>query len=140
MPRDKYGATVTDNATRVYVAGSSTDLQKARTLIESLRAAGFKVYDWTKSFEEYPPRNPVDYARDDIRAIQDADVLVWYANPPSYGAHYEAGYASALGIPVVCYGFPDDERIFCHLHQSVSSFPALLEWIARNRARRHQWA
>lgn len=109
----------------VYVAGSSAQLDRVKSVMVQLRALGHKVtHDWPSLVEAVGTANPPDaelnqrraWATEDLDGVYEADVL-WLlmpANEPSFGAGVEFGYALARGLPIVVSG--------CH---SASIFTAL---------------
>lgn len=117
---------------KVYLATSSIDLAEVDHLMNQLRLEGFEVFDWPAGFREVPHRKPASYALEDLAAIKACDVLVWAWLTPSqssFGAHFEAGYAAALGKPVIIYvpqGEPSMERIFASLFLSQQNFEGLV--------------
>jgi hypothetical protein len=89
--------------TRVYVAGSSLQLERVKAAMTALRTAGHTVtHDWVAAVEAAGSAHPVDatedqktaWARDDLRGIVEAEVF-WLLMPSqmSFGATFELGYA-----------------------------------------------
>lgn len=105
---------------KVYVAGGSTEVQRAATIIAALRASGVHVtYDWTP--DVLRRGDPADGYRTErtepeavlaIRGALDAD-LVWFLVPHrgSSGGGFEVGAAWHAGRLVVCSG-PSLTRFF----------------------------
>ncbi len=108
--------------TRVYVAGSSAQLERVKSAMAALREIGHTVtHAWPELVEEVGEANPLDatdaarrmWAADDLRGVYDADVL-WLLMPSEggFGAAVELGYALAHGIPVVVSGGDVKRSIF----------------------------
>ncbi len=98
----------------VYVAASSKELGRAKTVMSMLRNAGHTVtHDWPAIIEARGMANPVDatederwdWAIDDLAGVAKADVL-WLLVPAENGAgaFVELGYALARKKPVICSG------------------------------------
>jgi nucleoside 2-deoxyribosyltransferase len=109
---------------KVYVAGSSAELERCEAAIARLERAGVHVTStWPIVVRDAGAGNPRDASRDrrrllsvsDLGQVRDAD-LVWVLVPPldcpTRGAWLEAGYAHGLGKLVV---FSGDtlQSIFC---------------------------
>ena len=100
---------------RVYVAGSSNELTRAKAAIALVRAAGHEVTsDWPPVIEKQGEANPRDvtivlragWADMATRGITLADV-VWLLAPEvgmARGAFFEFGFAFAQGKPVIVSG------------------------------------
>jgi hypothetical protein len=99
---------------KVYVAGSSKQLDRVKHWMDKLQAAGHTVtHDWPSLIEAVGSANPPDATRDecwdwaidDLKGVRDAEVL-WFLVPETEGAGawVELGYALARQIPVVCSG------------------------------------
>jgi hypothetical protein len=93
---------------KIYVAGSSRELERAEAAIAACRALGHKItVDWPAAMRANPadhelsPADQEHYARLDIRGVLEAD-LVWLLIPdranPSAGAWFEAGVAHAAAM------------------------------------------
>lgn len=95
---------------RVYVASPFSCAPEARAAMAALRAEGFEIsHDWTSAADEYPDDNAPPHvaerhARDDMRGVRAADVVLLLTSPKAAGrgCWLECGAALALGIPVVC--------------------------------------
>lgn len=105
-------------APRIYVAGSSAQPERAAAAIAAVRAAGGEItHDWTVDVLNpaigpqnwtAPRESALDWATKDMEAIGRSDaVLVLMPGPearPSFGAGWECGFATALGVPIVASG------------------------------------
>ena len=90
---------------KVYVAGSSAELDRCERVISALRAGGCTItFDWAAQMREFAARGLCDAALDDhearrcaeadLNAIVDADVVLLLApEQPTRGAWVEFGYA-----------------------------------------------
>lgn len=95
---------------RVYVAGSSADLDFVRFVMAELESAGLTVvHDWVKIIEDRGEANPrvskaeaFKYAQADLDGVAAADivVLVTPLSGHTIGAWWECGYADKAGIPI----------------------------------------
>lgn len=97
-------------ALRVYIAGSSAELERAEAAMALARNAGLVVtYDWTTDIRRaresghatdatLPAHEQARAARADLDGVGTCDVL-WLLVPacPSVGAWFEAGNARGLG-------------------------------------------
>lgn len=101
---------------KVYVAGSSAELDRAERAIADLEARGVAVTStWPRSVTNVGESNPAHASRSDrarwaitcLHEVREAD-LVWMLVPsrahPTRGAWLEAGYALARGKVVVFSG------------------------------------
>lgn len=101
---------------KVYVAGSSREMARARSAMERLRALDIEVTStWIESIERAGDANPRQALKDDRRAwsrecldgVAAADVL-WLLAPalgaPTCGAWVELGYAVATDKTVIASG------------------------------------
>ena len=90
----------------IYVAGASTEIQRAAGWIAKLTQEGFRVtYDWTKAVgefgsygEELRDHERRMYARSDLRGVTEANIF-WLLAPvgaTTVGAWIEMGFALAL--------------------------------------------
>jgi nucleoside 2-deoxyribosyltransferase len=119
---------------KVYLAGKWEERDKCKYLMNKLIEAGFEITcDWTNHVnppegEEYKLSG---YAYADIKGVQDADCLIFYAVfPHNYrGAFVEMGAALGLGKPVYVIGHGIDGCIFLY-HNHVMKFDKLSEVIA----------
>lgn len=94
---------------RIYVAGSSKDIEKIREIIQQLWDAGHEItHDWTINFEhlqdivkgedkEQARKVSQVSASHDRQGVLDADFLIWcVSSNSSHGAPWEAGLFSGL--------------------------------------------
>jgi hypothetical protein len=93
---------------RVYVAASSSQIDRAKDAMRTLAEAGHEVTsDWTRMIEDRGEANPADasfeerrdWAAEDVRGVAVCDVL-WLLMPsdrPSFGAGVEFGFALGDG-------------------------------------------
>lgn len=93
---------------KVYVAGSSGEIERAEKWMAALRAAGFEVTStWPETIRKVGSANPMTATREqramwsaqDLSEVSDAEVF-WLLLPegkPSEGACVEFGYAVMLG-------------------------------------------
>lgn len=99
---------------RVYVAGSSDQLDRVEAAMDALAEKGHVVvHDWCAAVRQVGEANPPDaslyarlrWARDDLAGVDSAQVL-WVLMPSKegFGAGVELGYAIAKGIPIVVSG------------------------------------
>ncbi len=110
---------------RVYVAGSSRELDRVRLAMDKLRFAGVAItHDWTDSVLEVGSANPegatqadrAQWAWEDLRGVKDADILwVLWPDYVSAGACVELGYAFALNKRVIISGGSPGQSIFTSL-------------------------
>lgn len=122
---------------KVYVAGSSADLSRARRAAEVLVRHGIEVPStWWEQIEKYGEGNPTDLdvritcAGQDCAQVDAADVL-WLLVPEtgySHGAFFEFGRALTLEKRVVCSG-ATKRSIFCSLAIECATDGQALEWI-----------
>lgn len=97
---------------RIYVAGSSVELERAERVMDALRLECFEItHDWTKDVRANTAAARTDadltdheakaFASTDLRAIERAHLLLFLApTTPTRGAWVELGYALALaGAP-----------------------------------------
>lgn len=105
----------------IYVAGSSSELDRAEDAMLALERAGHTIsHDWVADVRRVGSANPPDssrkerllWARGDLSGVERADVF-WLLMPASggFGAGVELGYAIANSIPIVVSG-PYDRSIF----------------------------
>lgn len=103
---------------KVYVAGSSSELDRVRAVMAALREAGHEItHDWT---EDVLAAREAGHASDatvddahadkcaarDLRGIREADAFILLRREPaSFGASFEAGYALAVATGVDATGF-----------------------------------
>lgn len=108
---------------RIYVAGASSQLYRAKAAIKLVRQLGYEVtVDWPESIEAYGILS--DYkarlgsATEDWDGVRAADV-VWFLAPednyPSTGAWVELGMAIQAGKRVIASGACVDACIFTSL-------------------------
>lgn len=113
---------------RVYVAGSSAELQRAKQAMMSLRQFGHTVtHDWVTSVQLVGSANPTGathydrlcWSQDDLDGIERADVF-WLLYPcsPSFGAGVELGFAYSQRKHLVVSGAHLLTSVFTALAQS----------------------
>lgn len=112
----------------IYIAGSSKEIDRAKAAARALEKEFPKnevviTHRWWNVIDKRGAANPADaefhermiWAHDDLRGVEDADV-VWLLMPPpeseTIGAYWEAGYADALGIDLVISGPMLERTIF----------------------------
>lgn len=93
---------------KVYVAGSSAEMERAEKQMAALRVAGIEVTStWPEVIKKVGAANPMDASREDramwaatdLAEVASSDVF-WLLLPngaPSAGAFTELGYAVMLG-------------------------------------------
>jgi nucleoside 2-deoxyribosyltransferase len=93
---------------KVYVAAPFKCKDEAKKALTAITEAGFGVT--ARWIYEHPEQNKGDYstfrkeAQDDLMDITRSDVLVLLNLTLSEGKAFEAGFAIAMGIPVVVVG------------------------------------
>jgi hypothetical protein len=99
---------------RIYVAGASSEIERARRVIAALRAEGHEItFDWTVDFEANETLLDVQrgaYADADFQGVSMANrVVLLIPAPPNLtqGAWWEGGVADALEIPIIASGRPE---------------------------------
>jgi hypothetical protein len=127
---------------KVYVAGSSAELERCEAAIALLEASGVHVTStWPIVVRDHGGGNPRDASRDrrrlfsvaDLGQVREAD-LVWVLVPPldcpTRGAWLEAGYAHGLGKLVV---FSGDtlQSIFCATGNEFADDASAFEFVQR---------
>lgn len=128
---------------KIYVAGSSDQLERVEDMMNTLETLGFTItHDWTTSVRLVGKANPPDaslyarlkWGRDDLAGVSDADVLVLLMPlEGGFGAAVELGYAIAKGIPVYAAGvcsrsiFTAFGQCFDHDDQLVDYFKEQLK-------------
>lgn len=126
---------------RVYVAGASSESDRARRAVERLRAAGLEVTcTWLDVVASVGDANPTDVSAAqrrswsvvDLAEVVRADVL-WFLVPPASiqtrGAWVELGHAYAHNKQIVCSGPDTAQSIFCALGAEFSSDSEALGFI-----------
>ncbi len=146
--------------TKVYVAGASAEIERARTMISLLEAAGIHVTStWPSIIDSVGDANPRDASRDDRRRlssicleqVREADLL-WFLVPPkdrpSSGAWVETGCAIDRGKLVIASGdtkqsiFPslaieldDDHAALALIRKLADSQDEVVEQVKRDAER-----
>lgn len=101
---------------KIYIAGSSNELERAETAISVANGAGMVVtFDWTRLVREVGDANPKaatqsqkqHWAWNDLEGVKLAD-LFWLLTPKTHsvGAWVEMGFAIAQNIPVIASPMP----------------------------------
>lgn len=111
----------------VYVAASSSDLERAERWTKALNALGIQTTNtWIEEVKQHGGGNPNGasetdrkrWANQDLKGVEDADIL-WCLLPSpgtfSHGAFFELGFAYAQGRQVVTSGQLDPHSIFLSL-------------------------
>lgn len=90
---------------RVYVAGPSSDLYRARDVMRRLRVRGATItHDWVADIERLGGRLPGDHderrrcAEADLQGVATADYVVLLEGAPSRGRDTERGAALVLAL------------------------------------------
>jgi len=112
---------------RVYVAGSSDEIERAERNIAVLRALSTPAHPievvstWPSLIKAVGAANPADASTADRKAWSLADVaeleratILWLLAPTvgaGRGAYFELGYALALGMTIIASG-PTTQSIF----------------------------
>jgi nucleoside 2-deoxyribosyltransferase len=121
---------------KIYVAGASSEIERAEAMIVRLRAAGIEVTcTWTENIRKVGHGNPADASHDQRRKRSEQDLvevaraqILWFLlpRPPNatFGAWVELGFAFARGKRILLSGqhnnifvglgnmFADDEEAF----------------------------
>lgn len=85
---------------RYYLSTRKDRAEHALILVNALQTAGWeRTFDWSES-QDFSPDNYAETAAMEIRAVQEADVLVVLL-PGGYGTHVEIGAALVLGKRVI---------------------------------------
>ena len=133
----------------VYVAGASSELDKAEHYVNRLRSRGVSIsYDWPAAMRAEPKSDAElsdlerhRYGSDDLLGVRLAQV-VWLLAPVvgSRGCWVELGYALALNRHVIVSG-DDGRSIFTALaarrfdtHAAAEAYILDLEFAARDGA------
>lgn len=94
---------------RIYVASAVANHKVARALKQELRDAGHEItHDWTGSdhifsieLDSSDDREAkCRAARDDIRGVRTADLVIYLAHERCFGANIELGMALAYGVHI----------------------------------------
>src|SRR5437879_13345187 len=111
---------------RFYVSTRKDRLDQGASLLDALKANGWKqTITWT----DQDPHNPTGYAdiaQAELAGVREADVLIVLL-PGGFGTHVEIGAALALEKPVILHS-PDEKtledpyRCPFHYHPSVRLF------------------
>lgn len=135
---------------KIYVAGSSNELERARRWIRELRATGWTITgDWPEVIAAVGDANPRDaseaerwrWSYDDLEAVNRADV-VWLLAPAvgtGRGAYCEVGYALACGKHVISSG-DTRQSIFLAQTKEYATDEAAFGALREARERLRQWA
>ena len=114
---------------RIYIAGSSDELDRASKWIEMLRVSGLDVtHDWPAMVRDVGEGNPKGATSEDrrgwatscVEAVRDANLL-WLLMPikTSFGAFSELGIAIERQTPIVVSGPLLHRSIFTDLADRV---------------------
>lgn len=125
---------------RIYIAGSSTEMERVAEFMSACRALGYLVtLDWVEIvLRNGGVANPKDVAINaarewserDLAAIAEADVFVMLApldGAPARGAFVELGFAVARAKATLVVRSPSCHSIFQSMaeHQASTDFEAL---------------
>ncbi len=132
----------------VYVAGSSSELERAERVIGALRDGGVEItHDWTRGVRDARERGIVDdaslspgeayaAAREDHDAVRRSDAFLLLApTTPTRGAWVELGLALA-SVPgaVVVSGAASGDSIFTRLADRIfHTDDAAVAWLTEGR-------
>lgn len=107
---------------RVYVAGASKELDRARVAMDVIRERGMEVTStWVEKIREagranegLSPRVAFEAALGCFREVSAADALLILVKPDgaSVGAYVEVGIALAQGKPIVVSDVKSDRSVF----------------------------
>ena len=130
--------------TRVYVIGSSAELERAERVIASLRERGAEVVgDWTASVRAARAaghasdatvgrEDAMRAARANRHAIEWADVVIALVpEMPSTGYGYDLAIAHASMVDVIRSGEPRsiyDHVVTCAVESDEAAIDAAMEW------------
>lgn len=115
---------------RVYVCGSSKEIERAESVIATLRALGAEVtHDWPARMRALGPEADLTRSvllaelRTDLAGVRSAHALLFLEpTTQSTGAWAELGYAAGLGtVEIVCCG-PKAPSPWVHAFMPVRSF------------------
>jgi nucleoside 2-deoxyribosyltransferase len=107
---------MTKRAERIYIAASSSELDRVKRARGVLQRLGFDVRaDWVEQVEQHGgDGNPREAPRDELRAmaesdvaaVRDCDAVLWLLprDHKSEGAAFEVGAAYACGVPIFVAG------------------------------------
>lgn len=128
------------NGVRIYVAGASAEMARAKTVIAKLKEKGFTVVStWTDVITKVGDANPMSASREDraewsttdLMQVADAEVL-WLLLPPkgteTIGAYIELGFAMNIQMMMAqakAAGMPAPERFIVTSGTERSIFTAL---------------
>ena len=125
---------------KVYVAGASSEMDRATAAVLQLRAAGHELTStWLDTVAKVGDANPSSASGEqrrswsitDLAEVERADVL-WFLVPSSgttRGAWCEQGFSYALGKVIVCSGTNTTQSIFCALGEEFITDREALEHI-----------
>lgn len=130
---------------RVYVAGASAELERARSAMRDLRGYGCEItFDWTQAVEKFGSLGAVlseeekaQCARNDLDGVRAAEVVLFLTPEDkalTLGMWVELGAALALGKTLVLTGPSRNATIFCNLspHRFVTDRAGVL-WVMSKR-------
>jgi hypothetical protein len=133
---------------RVYVAGSSLEMDRARRAVERLYEAGCLVTStWINVIASVGSANPTDVSHErrrswsvvDLAEVTLADVL-WFLVPPTTvqtrGAWVELGHAYASGKQIVCSGDSTAQSIFTALGAEFATDDEAFSFVTARRTLR----
>ena len=117
---------------KLYIAGSSKELDRAAAWIERAKLAGLTItFDWTVPIREKGSGNALPflekrgYAAVDMRAIREADIF-WFLAPIdhiTFGGVWEFGFACGMDHAHARVREPDPSGVVVHPMLLVLSGP-----------------
>ena len=128
---------------KIYVAGSSAELDRASNAMAFVRGRGHEItHDWVADIQrerieggredhELGPHEQMAFARADLQGVTAADLL-WLLVPDttSTGAWVELGWALARSKKIIASGKHAAGNIFCSLaHQTFSGDQLAREYL-----------
>jgi nucleoside 2-deoxyribosyltransferase len=107
---------------RIYLAGPWVDRDKMPAIAKQIEAMGHTItHPWWQYEGESQENESLEFlencARQDVRAVRTADMIVVYNSAKSEGKAVEQGLAIAYGIPIICItqGVKPSSNIFHYL-------------------------
>lgn len=125
---------------RVYVAGSSAEIDRAEQVMQAIERAGHVVVStWTEDIASVGEANPRDasaeerrgWARGCLRQVGGSDALVFLVPrepATTRGGWAEMAYAFRSQIPILCSG-DTKQSVFCALGDEVELDAEIVPWL-----------